>query len=296
MLEYEMTRFIQRLSETPEELFSHVRRATNATILKVTYGYNLKDGHDPILAKAEEAVNMFAYVTLPGIWLVDTFPFLKYLPWAPFKSKAREWQKLVHEFRDMPADFTIGQMTGGNHESSLMASWFEQAQEQPEGRTDEVQTLDIDYLIIQWAGASIYGGGSDTTVSAIQTFFLAMVYHPEVQKTAQAEIDRVVGNSRLPNLSDRESLRYTEAVYKEVLRWQPVAPFAIPHQLGPEDDVYQGMHIPGGCLLIPNIWAMSRDPTVYYDPETFNPQRFISTTSHEAESDVHDIIFGFGRR
>ncbi|CAE6446237.1 unnamed protein product [Rhizoctonia solani] len=295
MLEHEMSRFVQKLLEAPEKLHSHARHATNATVFKVTYGYNVKDGYDPILAKAEEAVDMFSYVTLPGTWIVDSIPLLKFLPWAPFKSKAREWQKLVHEFRDMPADFTINQMSQGKYEPSLMSNWFERAEEQPEGRTDEVG-LFIKACHLIWAGASIYGGATDTTISAIQTFFLAMIHYPEVQKIAQAEIDECVGNGRFPRLSDRESLPYVEAVYKEALRWQPVAPFAIPHRLGPEDDVYQGMRIPGGCLVIPNIWGMTRDQTIYQDPEIFKPERFISTPSHEAELDIQTFIFGFGRR
>ncbi|EUC65529.1 cytochrome P450 family protein [Rhizoctonia solani AG-3 Rhs1AP] len=290
MLENETVKFIHNLLESPEKLQSHARQATNATVFKVTYGYNVKDGYDPILAKAEETVDMFSYVTLPGTWLVDSFPSLKHVPWAPFKSKAQEWQKLVHEFRDMPADFTMGQMAEGKHEPSLMSNWFERAEEQPEGRTEE------DDLFIKWAGASIYGGATDTTISAFLTFFLAMIYYPGAQKIAQAEIDQLVGSGCLPKLNDRDSLPYAEALYKEVLRWQPVAPFAIPHRLGPEDDTYQGMRIPAGCVVIPNIWGMSRDPTIYHDPETFKPERFIDTASHEAELDPQSFVFGFGRR
>jgi len=41
---------------------------------------------------------------------------------------------------------------------------------------------------------------------------------------AQAEIDRVVGRSRLPKFSDYDNLPYIRALVKEVLRWRPVAP------------------------------------------------------------------------
>lgn len=46
------------------------------------------------------------------------------------------------------------------------------------------------------------------TVSAITSFFLAMVLNPDVQRKAQAEIDSVVGGARLPKLEDREQLPY----------------------------------------------------------------------------------------
>ena len=56
-------------------------------------------------------------------------------------------------------------------------------------------------------------------------FLLAMVLNPEAQAIAQAEIDRVVGKDRLPDFNDRPALPYVEALLRETLRWNPVAPF-----------------------------------------------------------------------
>ena len=46
-----------------------------------------------------------------------------------------------------------------------------------------------------------------------------MVLYPEVQKKAQAEIDAVVGTTRLPDFHDSPSLPYINAVVKESSRW-----------------------------------------------------------------------------
>ena len=54
-----------------------------------------------------------------------------------------------------------------------------------------------------------------------------MVLYPEVQKKAREEIDRVVGSKSLPSYADRPNLPYVEALLKEVLRWNPVAPLGI---------------------------------------------------------------------
>ena len=51
-----------------------------------------------------------------------------------------------------------------------------------------------------------------------------MTTHPEVQRKAQAEIDRVVGNDRFPTLDDQARLPYVDAVAREVLRWGLIAP------------------------------------------------------------------------
>ena len=50
------------------------------------------------------------------------------------------------------------------------------------------------------------------------TFVLAMLKNPEAQRTAQLEIDRVVGVDRLPTFEDRENLPYIQALCEEILR------------------------------------------------------------------------------
>jgi len=64
------------------------------------------------------------------------------------------------------------------------------------------------------------------TLGLVLTFILAMALHPDKQKKAQEEIDRVIECGRLPNLADRPSLPYVNAVIKEVTRWQVVLPLS----------------------------------------------------------------------
>ena len=75
----------------------------------------------------------------------------------------------------------------------------------------------------------------------------------DVVRKAQEEIDRVIGNDRLPTSMDRPNLPYIEAVVKEVLRWHPVAPMGLPHTSTTED-VVEGYLIPKGSMVIANIW------------------------------------------
>ncbi len=51
-----------------------------------------------------------------------------------------------------------------------------------------------------------------------------MVLYPDVQRRAQEEISAVIGDGRLPKLSDRESLPYVYAVVQEMFRWSPPIP------------------------------------------------------------------------
>lgn len=44
----------------------------------------------------------------------------------------------------------------------------------------------------------------------------------DVQRRAQAEIDAIMGNDRLPTIKDRESLQYVNGLVTELLRWHNV--------------------------------------------------------------------------
>ena len=73
-----------------------------------------------------------------------------------------------------------------------------------------------------------------------------MTMHPEIQRKAQAEIDRVVGNDRFPTLADQPKLPYVDAVAKEVLRWRPVGPLGKSNVLrssgvAPSPPVFEGL-------------------------------------------------------
>lgn len=94
------------------------------------------------------------------------------------------------------------------------------------------------------------------TYFTMQTFYLAMVHNPHVQKRAQEELDRVVGQGRLPNFSDRASLPYICAIVKECLRFIVVVPLGVAHATT-EDDVYDGHFIPKGAIVMANQWSAS---------------------------------------
>ncbi|KAF9259940.1 cytochrome P450 [Marasmius fiardii PR-910] len=119
-----------------------------------------------------------------------------------------------------------------------------------------------------------------------------MVRNPRCQEKAWAEIDTVVGDDRLPTFSDRLSMPYIEAIYREVMRWHPPLPLA-PHATT-EDDSYDGYHIPKGSIAFANIWGMTHDEQVYEKPYDFNPDRYFENGKLNDDRDV--LAFGFGRR
>jgi len=149
--------------------------------------------------------------------------------------------------------------------------------------------------VVGVAMGSIYLGGIDTTISMMTSLFLALVHYPQVQRRAQAELDIVIERDRLPTFDDRSRLPYIEALCKELLRWQMVAPIGVAH-LSSKDDVYKGFFIPKGSIVLANGWAILHDPELYPDPEEFKPERFLNEDGSVRDDPTLSIAFGIGKR
>ncbi|KAG2148121.1 cytochrome P450 [Suillus clintonianus] len=278
--EVESHRFLKRVLERPNQLQAHVRLLVGAIILRISHGYEVKENNDPFIDTADRALDRASRATAHGAFMVDIMPSLAKVPeWFPgagFKRLAREWNMIVEEMVAAPYQFVKDQMAAGIAPKSFTSALLE-------GKT---LTEEEDH-VAKWCAGSLYSGGADTVGP-----FLPMTLFPDIQKKAQAEIDAVIGPDRLPTLADRASLPYTEAVAKEVLRWNVVSPIGFPHRVT-EDDIHDGYYIPKGSLVIPNIWFMLNNPETYANPSEFNPERFLGK---RPEPEPRTVCFGFGRR
>ncbi|KAF8139506.1 cytochrome P450, partial [Mycena galopus ATCC 62051] len=275
---------LRGLLSSPDEFRELIKTLAAATIMSTIYGYEVKPSNDQFVALSENAVKKLSESFFPGAVAVNTFPILQYLPsWMPgtgFKRFAAECRQLTEQMRRVQFEFVKQNMHDGVETNAVVARLLEV------DRYDDVA--------IQEMAATAYAAGADTTVSALASFFLAMAVHPDIQKRAQTEIDTIIGAHRLPEFEDRPSLPFVEALFREVMRWKPVLPLGVPHA-STADDIYNGYFIPKGATVISNIWAMTRDESIYPDPERFNPDRFL-TPDGKLNDDDTVLAFGFGRR
>ncbi|KAJ6598178.1 cytochrome P450 [Mycena vulgaris] len=283
---------LQNLLRTPDEFSAHFRQMAGELIMSMAYGINVLPSDDPYVTLANTAMHTFSLASIPETYLVNTFPILKYVPtWLPgagFKRQAHEWRKLARAMVDMPFAETKQQMESGTSRPSFAADSLHALKESPDVFYNEAH--------VKATAATMFIGGADTTVSSLETFILAMLANPDAQKKAQQEIDSVVGHATLPSFDDdQESMPYISALIKEVLRWEPVSPFALPRLLTTEDE-YHGYRLPAGSIIIANAWAILHDKNIYPDPYTFNPDRFLLDGKLNSAVKDPESAFGFGRR
>nr|BAK09445.1 cytochrome P450 [Postia placenta] len=286
--ESKVVHLMSRLIARPVEFRLHLRWFVAAVAFEYTHAYQVEDCDDYFVRLAERVNNDFNTVVKPGKYLVDIFPFLKHIPdWMPgtkFKAVAKEARERVQRLADETFEIVQTRVADGTARASFTADLIESNPE----RTPEEED------IFKTTSMTFYAAGTDTTVSTLESFFLIMTLHPEIQRKAQAEVDHVIGLDRLPKVSDRPRLPYVEGLIKEAFRWNPVFPLALPHYLN-QDDVYEGYHIPANSTVIANSWAILHDSSLYPQPFEVLPERYLQQ-EHGLNPDPKSFAFGYGRR
>nr|XP_015799181.2 cytochrome P450 2U1 [Nothobranchius furzeri] len=220
--------------------------------------------------------------------LINAFPLLYYLPFGVFK-----------ELRQVERDITVFlKRIITNHRKTLDAEkprdladmyFIEMLAQHAAG--EENSSFNEDYLF--YIIGDLFIAGTDTTTNSVLWTLLYLALYPDVQDKVQAEIDEIVGR-RVPSMTDKGSLPFTEAAIMEVQRLAVVVPLSIPHMVS-ETTEFRGFTIPKGTVILPNLYSVHRDATVWDDPDTFNPKRFLDNGGKLLRKEFF-IPFGIGRR
>ncbi|KAG0696762.1 cytochrome P450 [Suillus ampliporus] len=267
----------------PYNFQNHATTYAAATIMKITYGKTTPtSATDPEVKEIHQLFESFRTVLHPGAYLVDSIPWLKYLP-----GYAQELKQQFERTRQLYKNQLnrVKQQIQSNVDVGPSFMKYLLENEHLYGLTE----TEMAFL-----GGALFGAGSDSTAVAICTILMAAACFPEEQAIVQAELDKVIGRQRAPTFADQPSLPRLEAFISEALRWRPLAPNGFPHRTT-HDVIWENYYIPTGTTVLGNHWAISRDPEVYPDPDAFKPRRWINDQGR-IRDDLKFFVYGFGRR
>ncbi|KZT41729.1 cytochrome P450 [Sistotremastrum suecicum HHB10207 ss-3] len=285
--------YCKQLLKFPDRFQKHSRTMTGAIVMMIVYGHRVKEENDEWISLAERFSDLLGTLGVPGSHPVDIFPSLWRLPpiifGSGFAARMNLMRTILQQLFREPYQQVKQKMADGSIHPCI-------AQNLIETHTASTGEITEEKSIMACTAVS-YTAAVDTTVASLDTFILAMMIHPDIQKKAQQHIDDLLNGSRLPMFADRVNLPYVDAILKELYRWQPVTPLALPHR-NMKDDRYGDYFFPKGTMFIPNAWLFLHDEEYFPEPSKFIPERFIDEDGKLATvpRDPITISFGFGRR
>jgi len=266
----------------PKNHQKHAMSYSASVTMSITYGKMTPTSYtDPAVVDMNRFSARLGQAVKPGAYLVDTYPILRFVP--GYLRQLKAWNREEMVFYNEQLDAVRRQMREGIAMPSFAKFMLENQKQYQIGDKE-----------LAFLGGVVFGAGTDATTSAITIMMMAAATHTDAQARVQAELDDVVGRTRLPTFADQEMLPQVTAFLLESLRWRPVSFGGFAHRAS-KDIIWKNYLIPAGATVIGNHWAIANDPEVFPDPHRFDPQRWIDDAGR-VRDDLRFFTFGFGRR
>uniref|UniRef100_A0A3B3B815 Cytochrome P450, family 2, subfamily N, polypeptide 13 n=1 Tax=Oryzias melastigma TaxID=30732 RepID=A0A3B3B815_ORYME len=147
---------------------------------------------------------------------------------------------------------------------------------------------------LAFCSLDLFLAGTETTSTTLMWALVYLIKHPDVQVKVQQEIDRVIGQNRLPSMADRPNLPYTDAVIHEIQRIGNIVPLN-GLRIAAKDTTLGGYFIPKGTSLMPMLTSVLFDKNEWETPDTFNPGHFLDADGKFVKKEAF-LPFSAGKR
>jgi cytochrome P450 len=133
--------------------------------------------------------------------------------------------------------------------------------------------------------------GSETSAVALTWLFHELARHPDVERRARAEVDRVLGG-RAATFADVAKLDYLRRIVSEILRMYPIW---ILMRRALRDVELGGVLLPAGTEVMFSPYSLHFDPRFHEDPDRFDPDRWLPERAARIPKGAY-VPFGAGGR
>ncbi|KAK3939347.1 cytochrome P450 61 [Diplogelasinospora grovesii] len=253
---------------------------------------------------SDEAVKRIAddyYLITEAMELVN-FPII--LPFTKTWHGKKAADMVLLEFSKACARSKV-EMAAGGEPTCVMDAWIKNilaSQTWTEASEEERKKLEkpspllrefTDYEIAQTVFTFLFAS-QDATSSAATWLFQTMAQRPDILDRVRQENHEIRnGNVHAAvDLDQLESMTYTRAAVKELLRYRPPV-IMVPYMAKKAFPITDSYTVPKGAMIIPTTYLALRDPKIYENPDEFDPERYY-TGDAEAKGAKNFLVFGAG--
>jgi sterol 22-desaturase len=287
---------ITKKAEGKPVAFMHEFRELMCAISCRTFvGYYISD--EAIKKIADDYYNITAALELVNFPII--IPFTR--TW--YGKKAADM--VIEEFSKCAAKSKV-RMAAGGEVGCILDAWVKAMLECEAYREKVAKGIEVDPtekpsmlirlfsdLEISMTLLTFLFASQDATSSACTWMFQLMADQPEHLEKIREENLRLRNGDRDARLSMDmlEQMTYTRAVVKETLRYRPPV-IMVPYIAKKAFPITDSYTVPKGAMVIPTTYLALHDPEAYPNPETFDPDRWITG---DADKQVKNwLVFGTG--
>ncbi|XP_030061799.1 cytochrome P450 4B1 [Microcaecilia unicolor] len=267
----------------PVELFQHVSLMTLDSIMKCAFGCNSNLQNEGDSAYIKAIYDLCSLVDLRFRWFLFQSNLIFYL--SPQGFHFRKACKLAHQHTDEVIKQRKAALANENELEKIQQKRHLDfldillcaKDENGKGLSDKDLRCEVDTFMFE---------GHDTTASGISWILYCLAKYPEHQEKCREEIQEILGDRDTMEWADLSQLNYTTMCIKESMRMYPPVP-VVSRLLTKPITFFDGRSLPEGSVIMLNIYAIHKNPSVWPDPEVFDPLRF----SPENSSGRHSHAF-----
>ena len=236
----------------------------------------------------------------PGTELFGAGNQTDFVPWTRYVTQRSAYNENIERMKRLVSinDVIIRQCHHDHEENqgqSVVDCLSDTAMTYGTDRGDNIRRSLLSRDRLNNTTVEFLSAGTETSSATLQWLLLYMAKYPDIQEYAHSEITDAIGCDLLPVSPDRYRLPFTQACILEVMRINTIVPFALPHYTTRDAQV-QGHHVTKDTVVWVNLWSVNRDRSVWGDPDTFRPQRFLCGSSINRQMAAKCLPFSIGRR
>ncbi|KAF1944094.1 cytochrome P450 [Clathrospora elynae] len=239
------------------------------------------------MGHANQFIRVLKKLTM-GAGIMVEMPFLRLLRFIPITAVQEMFN--ANEFILEGAGKAVETARSRSGENNIFAKVIEDCEKEGDGHIDDMDVR------IEAMGVII--AGTDTTGVTLTYLTWAVLQRPQLQAALEAE---TAGLQEGFTENDLMNLPLLNAVIEETLRLYGAAPSSLPRVVPQGGTKFGGHYIPQDVIVDTQAYTFHRDPKIWSDPLTFDPQRWVASkgTIAEAQSPAAKLAFhpfGVGAR